>query len=379
MKKVFTHNTVLKILCFLSVILIAATGLSSSAQPLALVSAGICLPEGLPALSEYCFGMPQTSESAAPVQSNTVLQNVPDNSAFALDDNFTQTPDDIKKLIEKYSEKFANDKRDADIVTKTYINDAATNIYKNIAVRNTTETKKLDIEKVLSQPLDLNITDASQPTVLIFHTHTSEGYELIDRPWYAQGYTDRSNNEAINVVRVGTEIAEYLTAAGIGVIHDKTIYDDTYSGSYGKSRAGVEKNLEKYPSIQIVLDIHRDAIQLNNGNKLKPVTEINGKKAAQVMIITGAEEGDVTDFPDWEFNLRFALELQKTCQTLFPTLMRPVLFAQRKYNMDMAHCNLLLEMGSAANTLEEAVYSGRMIGASLVEIVKNHSDKTNGE
>lgn len=285
--------------------------------------------------------------------------------------DITETPSDIKKLIEKYKELFKNDKRDGDIQASTYINKGATHIFENVRVRNTTETKTLNIEKVLSQPLELKI-DKSKPAVLIFHSHTSEGYEMIERDWYAEGYTARSNDENLNVVRVGKEIADYLQKLGYTVIHDKTIHDDSYSSSYPNSRKTVAKHLEEHPEIQIVLDIHRDSIALNDGTKIKPLNTVNGKKAAQLMIITGAEEGDVKDFPDWEHNLRFALHLQRECETLFEGLMRPVLFSQRKYNMDMTRFSLLIEMGSEANTLEEACYSGRMLAAALAALMDRY-------
>ena len=287
--------------------------------------------------------------------------------------DITKTPDDITALIAKYTELFANDKKDGGISSVTYEKKGSTHIFENVRVKNTTQTKTLNIEKVLAQGIDLSI-DKSKPAVLIFHSHTSEGYELIERDWYAQGYTARSNDENLNIVRVGTEIADYLTALGYTVIHDKTIHDDSYNDSYPNSRKTVAKHLEQHPEIQIVLDIHRDSITLDNGTKIKPLNTINGKKAAQLMIITGAEEGKVEDFPDWEYNLRFALQLQKKCETMFPGLMRPVLFSQRKYNMDMTRFSLLVEMGSEANTLEEACYSGRMLAAALASLMDEYTE-----
>lgn len=285
--------------------------------------------------------------------------------------DITETPDDILKIIEKYTVLFADDEKGGDIRETAYVEIGATHIFENIRVKNTTETKALDIESVMSTPLDLKI-DKSKPAVLIFHSHTSEGYELIERDWYAEGYNSRSNDENLNVVRVGTEIENYLTEKGYTVIHDKTIHDDSYTESYPNSRKTVEKYLEEYPEIQIVLDIHRDSITLDDGTKMRPVSTVNGKKAAQLMIITGAEEGDVEDFPDWEHNLRFALELQRECETLYPELMRPVLFSQRKYNMDLTGCSLLIEMGSEANTLEEACYSGRLLAAALASLMERY-------
>ncbi len=285
--------------------------------------------------------------------------------------DITETPDDIKALIKKYTKQFEDDTKDGDINSVTYTTKGVTHTFGNVRVKNTTETKSLDIKSVLSKPLELSV-DKAKPVVLIFHSHTSEGYEMIERSWYACDYVARSNDENRNIVRVGTEIANYLTKAGYTVIHDKTIHDDSYNASYSESRKTVAKHLEEHPEIQIVLDIHRDAITLDNGTKIKPVNTINGKKAAQLMIITGAEEGKVKDFPDWEYNLRFALQLQKKCETMFPGLMRPVLFSQRKYNMDITRFSLLIEMGSEANTLEEACYSGRMLAAALASLMEDY-------
>lgn len=306
----------------------------------------------------------------------TAATTQPITEAANSDGDITRTPADIVELIKKYTRLFADDKKDGEIKSITYEKAGATHIFKNIRVKNTTDTKPLNIEQVLSHRLELSI-DKSKPAVLIFHSHTSEGYELIERDWYAVDYTARSNDENINIVRVGTEIANYLEKAGYTVIHDKTIHDKSYSASYPNSRKTIEKHLEEHPEIQIVLDIHRDSITQNDGSKIKPVNTIGGKKAAQLMIITGAEEGKVEDFPDWEYNLRFALNLQKKCEDMFPGLMRPVLFSQRKYNMDMTRFSLLIEMGSEANTLEEACYSGRMLGAALAALMDEYTEKEN--
>ena len=90
------------------------------------------------------------------------------------------------------------------------------------------------------------------------------------------------------------------------------------------------------------------------------------------MIITGAEEGSVTDFPDWSENLTFAVTLQNKVEENYKGLMRPIFFCQRKYNMNVTPCSLLLEMGTDANTLDEAVYSGRLIGDALAELLEEN-------
>ncbi len=319
-------------------------------------------------------GAPEASEST---ENSTFLsaQETTEKAAkeTSVSADITKTPDDIKELIKKYTKLFADDKKDGDISSLTYKKTGVTHTFENVRVKNTTDTKPLDIEKVLAQPLELSI-DKSKPAVLIFHSHTSEGYEMIERSWYACDYVARSNDENINIVRVGTEITNYLTSLGYTVIHDKTIHDDNYGDSYPNSRKTVEKHLKEHPEIQIVLDIHRDAITQDDGTRIKPVNTIGGKKAAQLMIITGAEEGKIEDFPDWEYNLRFALQLQKKCETMFPGLMRPLLFSPRKYNMDMTRFSLLIEMGSEANTLEEACYSGRMLAAALASLMDEYCE-----
>ena len=172
------------------------------------------------------------------------------------------------------------------------------------------------------------------------------------------------------MVRVGDELCRVLRENGIGVIHDTNVYDENYNGAYARSRVTVLDILAKNPTIRVVLDVHRDAIYYSDTKRSKPTAVINGEKAAQIMIITGAEEGQITDFPDWEENLKFALALQKTAQDKYEGLMRPIYFCQRKYNMDTALCSLLLEIGTDANTLEEACRSARMIGQALAENIR---------
>jgi len=241
-----------------------------------------------------------------------------------------------------------------------------------VIVNNKTETKKVNIKKELSKNASFGKITKDEPYILVYHTHTTEGYELLDKGWYSDDYVSRTDNLNKTVVRVGEEIVSRLEKAGFKVIHDKTIYDANYNGAYSRSLKTVEKILKENPSIVITLDVHRDAIEYSSGTKCKPTATINGKKAAQVMIITGAEEGDIKDYPDWNKNLTFAVALQNKVEENYKGLMRPIFFCQRKYNMHVTPCSLLLEMGTDANTLEEAVYSGRLIGDSLVELLEEN-------
>ncbi|MDR1465718.1 MAG: stage II sporulation protein P [Oscillospiraceae bacterium] len=302
-------------------------------------------------------------------------QEVTKGSASAASGNpadLTATPSDIKVLIEEAKKEYANQKKDGDISARTYQKSDGTDVLGNVSVRNTTETRKVNLQKELDTPMKLSI-DKSKPAVLIYHTHTTEAFEILDRGWYAQGYTSRSEIPGRSIVRVGDAIAAELERAGFQVIHDKTIYDKQYGGAYYRSMDTVEKVLKENPELMVTLDVHRDAIHADGGVHIKPVAAVNGKKAAQVMIITGTEEGSITDYPNWAQNLNFAVHLQQQAETDFPGLMRPIFFCQRVYNMNATPFSLLLEFGADANTLEEAVYSGRMIGAALGELLNQYA------
>lgn len=288
--------------------------------------------------------------------------------------DLTVTPEDIIKNTENLQELFDDGKYvyDGTIVEKTFTDYQATDSFENIHVRNVTADSEIDIESIVKTGCTLPVEDYSEPVVLIYHTHTTESYVMTDNGKFSTDYPTRSDDENINMVRVGDEITAVLEAEGIGVIHDRNIYDMSYNGAYDKSRQGIEKILEKYPSVVITLDIHRDAIYYDDYTRVKPVAEINSEKAAQLMIIAGAEGGNVSSFPDWEKNLAFAVNLQKYANNKYANIMKPIYFCNRKYNMDLTPYSLLIEVGTDVNTLREAAYSGRLLGDVLADYIKQN-------
>lgn len=308
------------------------------------------------------------TEAAATVQQ----KKEPEKPSLTLVDT------DIKKLIEKAEGNASRDKKDGEIYEYTFTDDGVTDEYNNVRVKNTNKTE-IDIQKKLSEKLPLTV-ERDKPAVIIYHTHTTETYQMLDRDFYAQGYLSRSNDKNQNMIRVGKAITDEIEKQGFKVIHDTTVYDNPYTGAYYRSEDAVKRLLEKNPSVVITLDIHRDAIQNDSGVKTKPTAVINGKKAAQIMIISGCqEEGNgITDLPEWEKNLTFALKLQQSMESLYPGLTRPVFFCARSYNMGLTPCSLLVEMGSDANTLDEAVYSGKMLGSALCEILEEYEVRDDG-
>ena len=282
-------------------------------------------------------------------------------------------PKDIQRLIEQAETKYANSTNDGKIIEKDYSKQNATAEYDGIYVRNTTLEHEIDIQKYLNGKVYANV-DKNEPSILIYHTHTTETYEILDRGFYSDDRSSRSENSGENMIRVGEEICKILEENGYKTIHDKTIYDKEYSGAYERSCENISKILKENPSIQIVLDIHRDAIYPKDGSRVKPVAEIGGRKAAQIMIISGCEDGNVTDFPNWEKNLSFAVQLQNKIKNDNPQLVRPLMFCSRKYNMHLTPCSLLIEIGTDANTLSEAVYSAELFAKSLSQFLKEYEN-----
>ena len=247
--------------------------------------------------------------------------------------------------------------------------------FRGFYVNNKSEHHQdVDIEASYEARPDIHIKKDGTPQVLIYHTHTSESFLPTDMTVFPNGFATRTTDNNLNVVAVGEKIAEQLRAAGIGVIHDTTVHDASYNGSYSRSIETMEKNLEQYPTIQVTLDVHRDALG-DQSVRYKPVVEVDGKKAAQIMIISGCDDDGAMGFPDWEYNFRFALRLQDKNTELYGDIMRPLLFGAYKYNEHMTRGSLLVEFGTEVNSIDEVCYSGELFGKALVEVLESLMDE----
>ena len=128
------------------------------------------------------------------------------------------------------------------------------------------------------------------PQVLVIHTHTSEAYTPTKENNYIPSDPDRTEDPRYNIVRVGEEIVKYLEEEGISVVHDKTIHDyPSYNGSYQQSLKTIQAQLEKNPSIKIVLDIHRDGLTLEDGRKLGYIMILISK--GSTVSFSGTDQG----------------------------------------------------------------------------------------
>ena len=245
-------------------------------------------------------------------------------------------------------------------------------------VRNTTFWSNADLLAESQTAPQLPLKLDGTPIVLIYHTHTTESYVFPKTGNYDEGCSFRTTEPDKNMVAVGDVIAEQLAASGIGVVHARELHDfPVWNGSYGNSAETIRGILAEYPDICIALDIHRDAIA-DGSTVVAPVAEINGKQSAQIMIISGCDDGTM-DMPDYRENFHFACRLQQTAEQMFSGLTRPILFDYRKYNQDMTKGSLLIEVGSQGNTLDEAKYAGELVGKALSETIRQLAEKSGGE
>lgn len=231
-------------------------------------------------------------------------------------------------------------------------------------IRNETNFS-IDVDVLSSEQLNFKLSPKG-PSVLIFHTHTTESYSKVykflegDEPGWDM-------NPKNNVVRVGAELSEKLKKTyGIDVIHNGTIHDHpSYSGSYNKSLNTVQSILKSYPSIKIVIDIHRDGLSENK--QLRTVKNINGVNVAQVMFVVGTNQSGLYH-PNWKQNLKLAIYLQNKLNSWCPGLARPINLRAGRFNQHVSAGALLIEVGGDGNTLEEAIASTAFLARAIGSI-----------
>jgi stage II sporulation protein P len=207
------------------------------------------------------------------------------------------------------------------------------------------------------------------PQVLILHTHGCEAYTMPPGEAYEASDDHRTLDERYNVLRVGDEIAQVLENAGIGVIHDRTLHDyPNYSGSYNRSLATAERWRSEHPSLVYVLDVHRDAVADGDGNQYKLLCA-EEPSAAQMEFVLGSDGGGLSH-DRWRENLRLACAVQETLLSRYPTLMRPIIVRNSRYNQQISTGALLLEVGTAGNSLEEALVAARLFAQGFADTIK---------
>ncbi|MBE6937836.1 MAG: hypothetical protein E7460_04700 [Ruminococcaceae bacterium] len=235
----------------------------------------------------------------------------------------------------------------------------------DIYIKNNTAYSP-DIEGLLQQPL----TFSEAPTVLIIHTHATECYTPTELDSYEVSEGDRCTDPGFSVVRVGDELTDALRAQGIRVIHDRTLFDgESYTGAYARSNAAVRAWLKKDPSIAVVLDIHRDALNAEGSTRYRLALETASGDAAQMLILVGTD-GSGANHPNWQSNLSLGLKLQRGLNEIAPGIVRPMLLTNGSYDQEVCPGALLIEVGANGNSLSDALVSAGYLGEVLGNILK---------
>ncbi|MDD2972087.1 MAG: stage II sporulation protein P [Lachnospiraceae bacterium] len=243
-------------------------------------------------------------------------------------DNFTETGE--KQVVYR-----REDLRDfQNLIKQFYTIDATT----------MTDESQLQIDKLLDA--DMAIQKSAEPQILIYHTHASECY--VDSV---------PGDLSTTVMGVGEQLKKILVEKyGYSVLHDTGIYDTVRAQAYNVAAPRVEQLLAENPSIQVVIDLHRDQVQ--EGTKL--VTSLNGMPTAKFMFFNGLsrtkETGDITYLanPNIDENLAFAFQMQLTCNEYYPDITRKIYLKGYRYNMQYKGKTLLIELGAQTNTVTEA-------------------------
>lgn len=246
-----------------------------------------------------------------------------------------------------------------------------TTISGGLVIKNSSDYT-VNAEELLSQGCPITL-EAGVPQILIIHTHSSEAYSPAGLDKYEDLGTNRTLDTNYNVIRIGNELTEIFQSYGLNVIHDTGVYDyPSYTGSYNRSCEAIEKYLAENPSIQIVIDLHRDAL-CSDEITYKTQADEDGVCASQIMILVGSDASGL-EHPDWQQNLRLALYLQNAVYSKYPSLMRPVQLVSYRYNQHLTHGSMILEVGSNGNTLQEALAAirlfGNTAGPALAELVR---------
>jgi len=205
--------------------------------------------------------------------------------------------------------------------------------------------------------------------VLILHTHGTEAYTPSDGLTYQASEEDRTLDPERSVVRVGTELQRVLEARGIGVVHSTALHDyPAYSGSYDRALEDIQNWVKKHPEIRVIIDLHRDSIVSATGVRYKTAATINGRSTAQLMFVTGTDGGGLRH-DSWLDNLSLQLQLHDALNTRYPGLMRPLNIRNARFNQHVTRGSMLLEVGTAGNSLTEALNAVRLFGEVLADLL----------
>lgn len=234
---------------------------------------------------------------------------------------------------------------------------------------NNNTSYSVDLKEYLQKEFPIKSEITQEPLVLIIHTHGTESYLPSGYDFYSPDEDFRSEDEKETVVHIGEVLSQRLWELGIPNYHDRTMYDiNSFNDAYYNSYEGMKQALEKFPSIKYIIDLHRDSIFDSQGNNIKPLTEIEGEKCAQLMLVVGTD--GYGTHPNWRQNLVFATHLQNKLNQDYPTLARPLNLRNSGFNQSACSGSVIVEAGSCGNTVEEVEKAILIFAESYASMLK---------
>lgn len=211
-----------------------------------------------------------------------------------------------------------------------------------------TNSSQINYDEFMSHDMKINQSSGG-PKVLIYHTHSQEAF--ID---------SIPGDPNTSIVGVGRYLTELLNAKGISTIHDESVYDVIEgkldrSMAYEYSNSGATRILAENPTIEVVIDLHRDGVS----DDVRLVSEWNGKTAAKIMFFNGlsytSSNGPIDYLynPYLKENLSFSFQMQYACEKKYPGWARRIYLQAYRYNLELMPKSLLIEAGAQTNTVEE--------------------------
>lgn len=225
-------------------------------------------------------------------------------------------------------------------------------------------SREADVPLLLLQPLKWKLQQ-QEPTVLILHSHGTESYTKTED--YKETTKYRTEDIHYNVVSVGTQLAQVLEKGGVQVLHDQVMHDaPSYSKSYSHARASTKEILKENPSVSLVLDVHRDAVENKSGQQVGFRVETARGTAAQIMLVVGTDSNLTHD--NWPENMALAVKLHALLERKYPGICRPISFRSQRFNQDLSPGALIVEVGAAGNDRQEALLAAEILGEVILEL-----------
>ena len=288
------------------------------------------------------------------MNNNTELSNINDDKNTNLNDEIVVGSSDEENENIEPVQTF--------ILEENNLPESYNLVYNNVKIKNETN---FDLTQDILMP---NIEFKDKQNILIFHTHTCESYTQTEYNSYKASGNYRTTDLNYSVAKVGDVLDEQLNLKGFNVLHNISYHDyPSYNGSYSRSFNTVQKILSNIPNMQLVIDLHRDAI--GSMNNYAPSVKIGDEVVAQLMFVIGTDGGGL-EHPNWQINLKYAIKIQEKANEMYPGLFRPIILRNSRYNQNLADAACIIEVGATGNTLEQTTGAMKYLSDVIYETMK---------